>query len=77
MLVTPDNFVASMSRHWTDTLRNVVSPALQEVWRQMATAFNDQITDAENSHADRWRVLQPATGTGKSEGVAVYSATRW
>jgi hypothetical protein len=74
MMVEPAHFVAAMSQHWTNALGNVISPALQAVWRQMADAFNAQIADADNTNAEHWRVLQPATGTGKTQGLAVYAS---
>ena len=73
-MVEPAVFVARMTERWTNELNNVASPELQAVWSQMAEAFNAQIADADNTDADHWRVLQPSTGTGKTQGVAVYSA---
>jgi hypothetical protein len=70
--VEPDAFVAAMSRHWSDTLHNATSPALQAVWRQLAYTFNRQIAAHGTPEGQRWKVLQPATGTGKSQGLAVY-----
>ncbi|MGE4279514.1 MAG: DEAD/DEAH box helicase family protein [Magnetospirillum sp.] len=72
MLVEPNSFVVSMSRHWTETLGNVPSAALQAVWRQMAATFNRQIENHDRQDRELWQVLQPATGTGKSQGLAVY-----
>lgn len=74
MKVEPAAFVARMTERWTTELNNVPSPELQAVWSQMADAFNAQIADADNPDADRWRVLQPATGTGKSQGAALFAA---
>ena len=62
-----------MTRHWTDTLKNVVSPELQ-TWAQMAHVFNRQIEAYSQPEGERWKVLQPATGVGKSQGLAVYCA---
>src|SRR5262245_14161624 len=74
MMVEPARFVAAMSQHWTNTLGNATSPALQAVWPQMADTFNAQIAGADNADAEHWRVLQPATGTGKTQGLAVYAS---
>jgi hypothetical protein len=72
MTVEPAAFVAAMSDHWQLALHNVSSPALQAVWQQMAHTFNRQIEAYGTAAADRWKVLQPSTGTGKSQGMAVY-----
>lgn len=72
MTVEPNRFVASMTAHWQSTLRNVPSEALQATWRQMANTFNDQIAAYGTPAGQRWKVLQPATGTGKSQGTALY-----
>ncbi len=72
MLVAPSVFVSAMTGHWQHTLNNTVSPALQAVWSQMAETFNRHIQTHGTEDGKRWRVLQPATGTGKSQGLAVY-----
>src|SRR5690349_19941180 len=72
MTVEPSVYVAAMRRHWTTTLGNVCSPSLEDVWRQMAHTFNRQIATFGTPEGDRWKVLQPETGTGKSQGLAVY-----
>jgi hypothetical protein len=72
MSIEPEAFVAAMSRHWSNTLRNVPSPALNAVWNQLAHTFNRQIAAHDSPEGQRWKVLQPATGTGKSQGLAVY-----
>jgi hypothetical protein len=72
MSVAPSVFVSAMRGHWINTLGNVTSPDLEAVWHQIASTFNRQIAAFGTTDADRWRVLQPATGTGKSQGLAVY-----
>lgn len=72
MMVEPTVFVSAMTEHWQTTLGNVASAELQDVWRQMASTFNRQIINHGTPEGDRWKVLQPATGTGKSQGLAVY-----
>ena len=74
MTVTPDTYVIAMAEYWQTTLNNVPSEPLKAVWRQMAHTFNRQIEAFGTSEAERWKVLQPATGTGKSQGLAVYCA---
>lgn len=71
-MVEPDVFVAAMSDHWQRTLKNVASPALQAVWHQLASTFNRQIATHGTAEGERWKVIQPETGTGKSQGLAVY-----
>jgi hypothetical protein len=72
MTVEPTAFTAAMRDHWTTTLTNVSSSNLEAVWHQMAFTFNRQITAFGTPEGKRWKVLQPATGTGKSQGLAVY-----
>lgn len=74
MPISSDEFVGRMSRHWSETLGNVESLNLQAVWQQMADTFNLQIELAGSPDAKRWRVLQPPTGTGKTQGLALYCA---
>tara|TARA_R100000306_G_scaffold62564_1_gene73581 strand:+ start:2456 stop:4051 length:1596 start_codon:yes stop_codon:yes gene_type:complete len=58
-----------MTSLW-EKLGNCPSEDLREVWGQICQTFNEQAEAADN----KWRVLQPATGTGKSQGLALYSA---
>lgn len=74
MLVSPTAFVAAMERHWTDTLGNTPSKKLKDVWWQMAMAFGRAILHHDREAGRVWSVLQPPTGTGKSQGLAVYCA---
>jgi hypothetical protein len=74
MIDTPA-FVAAMEQHWTTELRNVSSPALRQVWGQMGGVFNRHIAAHNNPFEEgRWTVLQPPTGSGKSQGTVVYCA---
>lgn len=68
-MIREDQFVTRMTAHWAN-LGNCPSPSLQEVWKQLCRTFNEQISAAD----DKWRVVQPATGTGKSQGLALYAA---
>jgi hypothetical protein len=68
-LVTPEEFAAAMTARWR-SLGNTPSPRLQQLWMAMAKTFNRAIDDNDN----QWRVLQPPTGTGKTQGLCVYSA---
>lgn len=68
-MIREDIFVQKMTDHW-QALGNCTSQGLQALWRLSCKTFNEQIINGD----DRWRVLQPATGTGKSQGLALYSA---
>jgi Rad3-related DNA helicase len=69
--ICPDHYVAEMTVHWV-SLGNTPSPSLKEMWRTMAMTFNERI--AAPSADATWRVLQPPTGTGKTQGLCVYAA---
>lgn len=69
-IITPAEFARAMTAHWQDTLGNVPSPALTALWETMAKTFNAAI----ESDGTRWSVLQPPTGTGKTQGLSVYAA---
>lgn len=68
--ITPEGFAHAMKAHWRDALGNVPSPALTALWETMAKTFNAAI----KSDGTRWSVLQPPTGTGKTQGLSVYAA---
>ncbi len=72
-LITIDSneFVERMQEHWETTLGNVSSDALRLVWKQLSSTFNGYI----GGHADKeWYVLQPPTGSGKTQGTIVYAS---
>jgi hypothetical protein len=80
----PDDFACAMQAHWTnpDTLNNVSSPALMSLWTVMADTFNQAIEGniasdnpfRDNPEQGKWMVLSPATGSGKTQGIRLYSA---
>jgi hypothetical protein len=70
--VDPQCFVTAMSHHWSQVFGNVTNPALEAVWHQMADVFNAQIESHGTGRQDRWQVVQAPTGSGKSQGLAVY-----
>jgi hypothetical protein len=74
-MIAPDAFVERMTARWT-SFNNVPSAALAATWSQLAETFNASITDAAEPLAPAadpaWRVLNPSTGTGKSQGLIVY-----
>jgi len=72
MTVNPAHFVGRMNYRWTRDFNNVSSTALHKVWTQLATTFNTKIKAHGTPDGDRWKVLQPETGAGKTQGLAVY-----
>jgi hypothetical protein len=72
-MIKSSDFVARMEQHWTGPLGNVSSPAFRETWRQKAETFASRIAADQNPLEDsKWTVLQPPTGSGKSQGTVVY-----
>lgn len=71
-IIIPSDFVQRMEQHWI-TLGNISSEPLRQTWRQLADAFNFNISTHDNPRlANQWTVVQPKTGTGKSQGALVY-----
>lgn len=68
--IHPEAFAVRMEQHWTNTLGNVSSQNLEALWETMCKAFNGAIA----SKGNRWAVLQPPTGTGKTQGLSVFAA---
>ncbi|ETR76982.1 hypothetical protein X566_04570 [Afipia sp. P52-10] len=73
-LVPPLDFVRRMTDHWTSTLGLCVSDSLCALWRVMADNFNAATRDAIDNTCAPWRILQPPTGSGKTQGACVYAA---
>jgi hypothetical protein len=71
-LVTPEEFAAAMTRRW-HSLGNSSSNQLQQLWATMAATFNRAVAGNETG-STKWRVLEPPTGTGKTQGLCVYAA---
>lgn len=62
-----------MDEHWTTKLGNTSSDALRHCWRDLAGAFGRQICNhSDPEESSTWQVLQLPTGSGKSQGTAVY-----
>lgn len=70
-VVCPQEFVATMETRWTEKLGNKGSSKLRELWAIIAQTFNRSIKDSQSIDS-KWRVLNPPTGSGKSQGTAVY-----
>ncbi|WP_041633653.1 hypothetical protein [Magnetospirillum gryphiswaldense] len=63
-----------MEKHWVETLGNASSDKLRAIWGQLAEAFGQAIGAHGTDDERTWRVLQPPTGTGKTQGLCVYAA---
>ncbi|WP_321447657.1 DEAD/DEAH box helicase [uncultured Cohaesibacter sp.] len=72
VIVDPDFFISKMEDHWVNKLNNTSSQPLKDLWRQMCLTFNEQISSFGKPEGQRIKVLPPQTGTGKSQGLAVY-----
>jgi co-chaperonin GroES (HSP10) len=70
--INPDAFMKEMSDHWTINLKNTASLKLKAMWKGMAETFNQSIQDSAFEGAEQWKVLQPPTGSGKTQGLIVY-----
>ncbi len=72
--VNPEVFARVMREHWETNCNNVTSHAFLDLWSVMARAFNEAIESHGTPSENLWRVLQPSTGTGKTQGARIYSA---
>ncbi len=73
-IIQNDEFVERMENRWIE-MGNISSPALKSVWWQIAEAFNLNISShGIQEMGRRWIVLQPPTGTGKTQGAVVYAS---
>jgi hypothetical protein len=73
--IDPFEFEHEMDQHWTTNLNNHSSPALRRVWRQIAATFKYHVLAHRYSRRrKKWSILEPETGTGKSQGTMLYSA---
>jgi hypothetical protein len=61
-----------MERHWVETLGNASNENLRELWVGMEHVFGQAIISSEKPEDNLWRVLQPPTGTGKTQGLCAY-----
>ncbi len=68
-------FVKKMEERWTGKLGNVSNEPLKETWEQIARTLNRHINCHDDSELSKeWSVLQPPTGSGKTQSVILYSA---
>ena len=77
-LVCPHEFSQRMHKHWTaprpEGLGQYSSAALVTLWRIMAENFQLATVEAASGVQSPLRILQPPTGTGKTQGTCVYAA---
>lgn len=73
-LVPPQEFTTRMKELWTADYGLCSSQPLEKLWTIMAETFNSAIDDAVNGVQAPWRILQPATGSGKTTGACVFAA---
>ena len=77
-LVCPNEFSQRMNQRWTTPcpvgLGHHSSPALVALWRIMGETFQLATVEAASGVQSPWRILQPPTGTGKTQGTCVYAA---
>lgn len=74
-MVSESEFLSAMDSRWTGKLENTSSDALRLTWKQICTVLNEKIANWDDSEKNRrWPVLQPSTGTGKTQGLIVYSS---
>ena len=78
-LLCPIEFSQRMlNRHWTtprpEGLGQHSSSALVTLWRIMGETFQLATVEAASGVQSPWRILQPPTGTGKTQGTCVYAA---
>ncbi|UPT84396.1 hypothetical protein HAP41_0000028980 [Bradyrhizobium barranii subsp. apii] len=58
-----------------DLFRNSTEPGTSpSLWETMGNVFERSIIDNISEHDARWKVLQPPTGSGKTQGACLYSA---
>lgn len=74
-LVAPQAFTDRMDLHWSQSLNLITSPALRTLWGIMASTFRASILNSINGVVDApWLILQPPTGSGKTQGACVFAA---
>lgn len=74
-LVTPQDFTDHMDIHWSQRLNLISSPPLRTLWGIIASTFRASIINSINGVVDGpWPILQPPTGSGKTQGACVFAA---
>jgi hypothetical protein len=67
-MVTTERYLSAMSNRW-EGFGNTITPDLLTVWSIMADSYNAAIA---NPACPKWTMLNPETGTGKTQGSYVY-----
>jgi hypothetical protein len=74
-LISPQAFTDRMDIHWSQKLELASSQALKDLWATMASTFRTSIINSINGVVDApWLILQPPTGSGKTQGACVFAA---
>lgn len=68
-MVPTEYFVSAMRKHWTKNLGNHSSSELEQVWTTMADTYGQVLSGKTDG---RWQLVNPETGTGKTEGSCLY-----
>ena len=62
-----------MENLWTSVLKNKASPALRDAWEQLAHVYGSHIIHhSDPVQSSKWIVLDPPTGSGKTQGTILY-----
>jgi hypothetical protein len=77
--VSPQSFSERMNEYWTKPrseggLGQFSSTALRTLWRIMGENFVISAMEAAQGVPSPWRILQPPTGTGKTQGTCVFAS---
>lgn len=68
-MVPTEYFVTAMRKHWTKTLGNHTTSNLEQVWTIMGDTYGQVLSGKTDG---RWQLINPETGTGKTEGSCLY-----
>ena len=80
VIIDGRDFETAMTKHWINNLNNVPNDSLRKLWRTMGDTYAEAIQNTFNQDSNdkeftsTWSVLQLPTGTGKSQGAALYAA---
>ena len=74
-LVSPQDYSVRMRKHWSETLKMPMPPALIDVHLLMAEQFQRQIINNATSEEGSASVVLPLpTGSGKTQGTCLYAS---
>ena len=75
MIIDPKVFSTRMEQHWTEKLGNISNEPLRQTWEQIAKSLNEHIRYHDDPElSTKWHVLQPPTGSGKTQSLILYSS---